>query len=328
MRIAVTGSIAEDLLLTFPGKFADMILADQLERLSLSFLADGMQRRRGGVGGNIAYGMGQLGANPILVGAVGDDFLAEYKPWLERNGVDCDSVYVSPDKGMARFLCTTDAAQSQIATFYSGAMEDCKEIDLGPIAEVHGGLDLVVVSPNGPEGMLRHTRDAHAMGIDVVADPSQQLARMHGPEIRPLIEGAKYLICNDYERSLITKKTGWSDEELRAQVEVLVTTHGAKGASIEQPGQDELTVLAVAPQDDVELEPTGAGDAFRAGFLSGLAAGLPLESSAQLGCATATLALETVGPQEYVASPAALRPRLATAYGDESAEAIIDALDF
>lgn len=326
MRIAVTGSIAEDLLLTFPGKFADLILADQLERLSLSFLADGMQRHRGGVAGNISYGMGQLKANPILVGAVGDDFLAEYEPWLVRNGVNCESVYVSPDKGMARFLCTTDAAQSQIATFYSGAMDDAAEIALAPIMETHGGLDAVVVSPNAPEAMLRHTREAHDLGIPVVADPSQQLARMHGPEIRPLVEGAKYLICNDYERSLITKKTGWSDDELRAQVEVLVTTHGAKGATVEQPGQDMLTVLAVEPQDDVTLEPTGAGDAFRAGFLSGLVAGLDLEASTQLGCGVATLALETVGPQEYVASPAALRPRLADAYGAEVATTILDAL--
>ncbi len=326
MRIAVSGSIAEDFLLTFPGKFADMILVDQIERLSLSFLADDLTHHRGGVGANIAFGMGQLGAMPLLIGAVGEDFAAGYQPWLEEHDVDCAGVYVSEDKATARFLCTTDAAQSQIATFYAGAMADSHLIDLAAVVADAGPVDLVVVSPAGPEGMLRHTAQAHELGIDVLADPSQQLARMEGPEIRPLIEGARYLVCNDYERGLITAKTGWTDEELRGKVQVLVTTHGAKGATVEHDGGTDLTVAAVEPDPEATLEPTGAGDAFRSGFLSGLTAELDLERSTQLGCAVATMALETSGPQGYRITADALALRLAGAYGDEVAAEITGAL--
>lgn len=325
MRIAVTGSIAEDFLLTFPGRFADMIIAEQIERLSLSFLADEMDHRRGGIGANIAYGMGQLGASPLLVGAAGADFTTGYRPWLESHGVDCRSVLIS-DKGTARFLCTTDAVQSQIATFYAGAMEDCKEIALDDVIATHGALDAVLVSPNGPEGMLRHTREAHALGIDVIADPSQQLARMEGPEIRLLIEGAAYLVCNDYEHALILRKTGWDDKELRAQVGTIVTTHGAKGAEVLPGDAEPIAVTAVPPREGVDLEPTGAGDAFRAGFLSALALDLPLERAAQLGCTVATLALETVGPQEYRLDAAILRERMTDAYDAEVAGEVLAAL--
>lgn len=325
MRIAVSGSIAEDFLLTFPGRFADMILVDQIDRLSLSFLADDLTHHRGGVGANIAFGMGQLGASPLLVGAVGPDFADGYRGWLEDHDVDCAGVYVS-EKATARFICTTDEAQSQIATFYAGAMADSHLIELPAVLGGSGPVDLVVVSPAGPEGMLQHTRQAHELGIDVLADPSQQLARMDGSDIRPLIEGARYLVCNDYERGLILSKTGWSDAELRAQVGVLVTTHGADGASIHREGEDDIDVPAVSPADDVVLEPTGAGDAFRAGFLSGLAADLELVPSTRLGCAIATLALETGGPQGYRVTPADLDRRLSGAYGDEAAAHIMAGL--
>ncbi|WP_370324617.1 carbohydrate kinase family protein [Euzebya sp.] len=325
MRIAVSGSIADDYLLTFPGRFADMILPEQLERLSLSFLADDLTHHRGGIGANISYGMGQLGVRPLLVGAVGEDFDTGYRQWLERHGVDCSGVHIS-EKATARFLCTTDAAQSQIATFYAGAMSDSHEISLADVASRNGGIDLVMVSPAGPEGMLRHTREAHELGIDLFADPSQQLARMGGEEIRELVEGAAYMVCNDYERGLIASKTGWTDEELADRVGVLVTTHGAKGATIERSGEPTSSLPAVAPADGVALEPTGAGDAYRAGFLSGMAVGLDLDRCGQLGCAVATMALETSGPQGYAVAPEGLRDRLAVTYGPDDAEAVVSAL--
>lgn len=326
MRIAVSGSIAEDFLLTFPGRFADMIIAEQIDRLSLSFLADDLTHHRGGVGANIAYGMGQLGADPLLIGAVGADFEQGYRQWLLQHDVDCDGVYVS-DKSTARFLCTTDAVQSQIATFYAGAMGDSHLIELPPIIAAAGGrIELVVVSPAGPEGMLRHTREAHELGIGVVADPSQQLARLEGPAIRELVTGAAYLICNDYERTLITNKTGWSERELLDTVGVLVTTHGAKGVTIEQPGMTGVVVSAVTPNPAAALEPTGAGDAFRSGFLAGLCAGLALERSAMLGCAVATAALESSGPQGYHLKPADLEQSLASAYGSDASDRIMAAL--
>lgn len=325
MRIAVSGSIADDYLLTFPGRFAEMIIADQIDRLSLSFLADELTHHRGGIGANITYGMGVLGARPLLIGSVGRDFDDGYRAWLEASGVDCSGVYIS-DKGTARFMCTTDSVQSQIATFYAGAMGDSHLIVLPAVVEAAGGVDLLVVSPANPEGMVRHTAEAHEMGIPVMADPSQQLARLEGEDVRTLVEGAAYLVCNDYERTLITNKTGWTQSQLLARVGVLVTTHGAKGVSIEQAGRTGAVVTAVPPTEGVAIEPTGAGDAFRAGFLAGLHVGLAHERAAMLGCAIATTALETAGPQDYVVKPTDLEVRLASTYGHDAGDRIMAAL--
>lgn len=241
MRIAVTGSIATDHLMTFPGRFGDQLIAEQLDRVSLSFLVDELQIRRGGCAANIAFGMGCLGLTPVLVGAVGTDF-ADYRSWLERHGVDCESVHVSELHHTARFLCTTDEDHNQIASFYTGAMAEAREIELGPIADRLGGLDLVLISPNDPAAMLRHTDEARQRGIPFAADPSQQLARMPGEEIRQLVEGAAYLFSNDYELGLIEQKTGWSGEEILDRVGVRVTTLGPKGARIDRKGEPSLHI--------------------------------------------------------------------------------------
>lgn len=322
MRIACTGSIATDYLMTFPGRFHEQLVAEQLERLSLSFLVDSLVVRRGGVAANIAFGMGQLGHHPILVGAVGQDFPPDYEQWLREHNVDIASIHVSAERYTCRFLCTNDLAESQIASFYPGAMEEARDIALAPVAERVGGLDLVVVSPNDPVAMERHTREAIDLGIGVLADPSQQLARLDGEDIRPLIDGATYLVGNDYERALIERKTGWSSDELLERVAVCVTTHGPKGCHIERAGEERIQVDAVAVRGDVDLEPTGAGDAFRAGFLSGLSWGMSLERCAQVGALLGAMALESVGPQEYVVERSAARERLARAYGDEVADDI------
>jgi adenosine kinase len=221
-----------------------------------------------------------------------------------------------------RFLCTNDQAESQIASFYPGAMEEAREIRLAPIAERVGGLDLVVVSPNDPAAMDNHTREALELGVDVLADPSQQIARLDGSDLAPLIDGATYLIANDYERSLIERKTGWTGDELLGRVDVCVTTHGPTGGHIERAGSDRIEVSAVTVREDVDLEPTGAGDGFRAGFLSGLAWGLRLERCAQVGSLLGVLALESVGPQEYTVDPGVAHDRLAAAYGTDAADEI------
>lgn len=319
MRIAVTGSIATDYLMTFPGRFAELIDADQLERLSLSFLVDELEVRRGGVAANICFGMAQLGLRPALVGAAGHDFADDYEAWLQRHGVDTASVHFSEERHTARFLCTTDRDEAQLASFYAGAMAEARDIELAPVEARLGGLDLVVVSPNDPEAMLRHTEEARARKIAVVADPSQQLARLEGEQIRTLVEGAEYFIANDYERSLCEKKTGWSADEVLDRVRVRVTTRGAKGCVIEQSGEPPIEVPAVAPNDGVELEPTGVGDAFRAGFLTGRSWGLDLQRSAQTGAMLATRVLESVGTQEYRVDPPNFVARIATAYGHEAA---------
>jgi adenosine kinase len=316
MRIAVTGSIATDYLMTFDGRFADQVLPEQIHRLSLSFLASDLDRRRGGVAANIAYGMAQLGQRPILVGAVGSDW-TDYEAWLARHGVDTSAVHVSDLKHTARFFCTTDTEQCQIATFYPGAMSEAREIELRPIAERLGGLDLVVVSPNDPEAMRRHTDEARALGIPFVADPSQQLSSLDGPAIRALVDGAELLVTNDYEAALIENKTGWSPGEVLEHVGVRITTHGAKGCVIQRRGEADVEVPVVP--EERKADPTGVGDAFRAGFLSARAGGLGLERAAQVGTLLATYVLETVGTQEYAVSPEPFLARLAGTYGDEAA---------
>ncbi|WP_214413744.1 carbohydrate kinase family protein [Sphaerisporangium fuscum] len=319
MRIAVTGSIATDHLMTFPGSFGDQLIAEQLDRVSLSFLVDDLQIRRGGVAGNIAFGMGCLGLSPILVGAVGADF-GDYRSWLERHNVDCRSVHVSELRHTARFLCTTDEHHNQIASFYTGAMAEAREIELQPVADRVGGLDLVLISPNDPDAMLRHTDECRTRGIPFAADPSQQLARMDGGQIRQLIDGAAYLFTNDYEKALVEQKTGWSDEEVLARVGVRVTTLGPKGARIDRDGEPSLHV---PPTPELgKVDPTGVGDAFRAGFLSGLMWGLSLERCGQIGNLIATHVLEHVGGQEYQLGRSGFLSRFSAAYGADAAAEI------
>ena len=226
MRIAVTGSIATDHLMTFPGRFADQLVADQLHTVSLSFLVDNLDVRRGGVGANICFGMGQLGTEPILVGAAGSDF-DEYRAWLDRHGVDTGSVRISEVLHTARFVCTTDADHNQIGSFYTGAMSEARLIELKAVADRVGGLDLVSIGADDPEAMLRHTEECRSRGIPFAADFSQQIARMDGDEIRILLDGATYLFSNEYEKGLIESKTGWTDEEILAKVGHRVTTLGA-----------------------------------------------------------------------------------------------------
>jgi adenosine kinase len=319
VRIAVTGSIATDHLMFFPGRFSDQLMPDQLHRVSLSFLVDRLELRRGGVAANICFGMATLGLRPVLVGAVGVDF-DDYRAWLERNGVDTSSVYVSALYHTARFLCTTDVDQNQVASFYAGAMAEARNIDLHPIAQRLGGLDLVVVSPNDPEAMVRHTDECRARGFRFVADPSQQLARMDGAEIRQLIDGADLLFTNDYEKALVESKTGWTDAEVLSRVGVRVTTLGADGAVVERSREQPIKVGAVP--EKARLDPTGVGDAFRSGFLAGLAWSVSLERCAQIGSLLATYALETVGTQEYQVKPVEFHERFAGEFGEAAASEI------
>src|SRR5499427_2147746 len=219
----------------FPGKFGEQLLAEHLDRVSLSFLVDDLVVRRGGVAPNIAFGMAKLGEAPVLIGAAGRDF-GDYRAWLERNGVDCASVYISTEHHTARFVCTTDEDMCQIASFYAGAMSEARNIELAPVADRLGGLDLVMISPNDPLGMVRHTQECRDAGYPFVADPSQQMARMTGEEIRTLIDGAAYLITNEYEKELLESKTGLDDDEVLDQIGVYITTFGKKGVRITSLG--------------------------------------------------------------------------------------------
>ncbi|MEV1008994.1 carbohydrate kinase family protein [Streptomyces sp. NPDC049881] len=316
MRIAVSGSIAHDHLMTFPGRFVDQLVGDQLHTVSLSFLVDSLDVRRGGVGANICYGMGQLGAAPILVGAAGQDF-DEYRAWLDRHGVDTGSVRISELLHTARFVCTTDADHNQIGSFYTGAMSEARLIELQTVADRTGPLDLVHIGADDPEAMLRHSEECRTRGIPFAADFSQQLARMEGEEIRSLTEGAAYLFHNEYEKALIETKTGWSADDVLARVGTRVTTLGARGVRIERAGQPPIEVGCA--EERVKADPTGVGDGFRAGFLAGLVWGVSLERAAQVGCMVATLVIETVGTQEYTLARDAFMERFTKAYGDDAA---------
>ena len=209
MKIGVAGSVGLDHLMTFPGKFTDSLVAGSLEKVSLSFLVDGLDVRRGGCAANIAFGLGVLGLNPILIAAVGKDF-ADYDAWLTRHGVDTSHALVSTEQHTAHFTVTTDTELNQIASFFPGAMSEARNIELKPIIDKVGKLDILVVSPDDPEAMLRHTEVAIAMGIAVAADPSQQMARMNGEEIKKLIDGATYLFMNEYELALAIQNIGLS----------------------------------------------------------------------------------------------------------------------
>ncbi|MEU6701598.1 MULTISPECIES: carbohydrate kinase family protein [Pseudonocardia] len=301
----------------FPGKFSEQILAEQLDRISVSFLVDDLTVRRGGVAGNIAFALGVLGQSPVLIGAVGADF-AEYRKVLEDLGVDTSGVSTHDDVHTARFVCTTDDDMRQIASFYTGAMAKSKEIELAPIAERVGGFDLVLIGASDPEAMVRHTDECRDRGYPFLADPSQQLARMEGPEVRRLVEGATYLVTNDYEFELLMKKTGWTAEDVGAKVGTRITTFGEKGAVIVESGGTETWIDVVPPTEQVD--PTGVGDAWRAGFLTAVAGGLPLERSAQLGALIATYVLESDGPQEWTWDRDAALTRLRDTFGDLAAD--------
>ncbi|SEG93525.1 adenosine kinase [Actinacidiphila yanglinensis] len=319
MRIAVAGSIATDHLMQFPGRFTDLLLGDSLAHVSLSFLVDRLEVRRGGVAANICLGLARLGLRPVLVGAVGADF-AEYDRMLREEGVDTSAVRVSESLHTARFLCTTDTAQNQIASFYAGAMAEARYVDLAEVRRAAGGLDLVLVGADDPQAMVRHTAAAHALGVPVAADPSQQLARLDTEQARLLVDGARWLFTNAYEAALLQERTGWSEEEVLRRVGTWIVTRGADGVRLHGAGGPVLDVPAVPSQ--APADPTGVGDAFRAGFLAGVARELPRERAAQLGCALATLALESVGPQDYKPVPAALCALIESAYGRAAAGAI------
>ena len=319
MTIVVTGSIATDHLMKFPGKFSEQLLADHLQKVSLSFLVDDLVLHRGGVAGNMAFAIGVLGGDVALVGAAGKDF-DEYRTWLDEHGVDCSNVLISESAYTARFVCTTDEDMAQIASFYPGAMSESRNIKLADVVKKAGEIDLVIVGANDPEVMFLHTEECRALGLAFAADPSQQLARLSGEEIRKLIDGATYLFTNDYEWDLLLQKSGWSEAEVMNQIGLRVTTLGPKGVDL--VSSDGTFVHVDVVPETHQADPTGIGDAFRAGFLTGRAAGLSLERSAQLASLVAVLVLEAPGPQEWTWDREAAIARLSDAYGPEAGQEI------
>ncbi len=307
MRIIVTGSIAYDYLMSFPGSFSEHLLPDHLHRVSLSFLVDTMDKRRGGCAPNIAYTLALLGERPRLMGTAGQDF-DEYRQWLEAAGVDTSLVKQVAGKFTASFFCSTDRDGNQIASFYTGAMAHASEL---AFAEA-GPCDLTIISPNDPTAMVEYARECRALGIKYIYDPSQQVARMGGDDITSGVVGAHIVICNDYEFEIIREKTGMDRAAMLEHAEAVVVTRGEKGAAIELRGRT-IDVPAVPPQ--AVVDPTGVGDAFRGGFMKGLALGADYEVCGRMGSVAATYALEHIGGSSHTYTREEFQARYAQHFG-------------
>ncbi len=307
MNVIVTGSIAYDYLMSFPGSFSEHLLPDHLQRVSLSFLVDTMDKRRGGCAPNIAYTLALLGERPRLMGTAGQDF-DDYRRWLDEAGVDTSLVRQVPGKFTASFFCSTDTAGNQIASFYTGAMAHAAELsfrDAGP-------CDLAIISPNDPGAMVSYALECPALGIPYIYDPGQQVARMDGDQLRIGVVGARIVICNDYEFEILREKTGLDTGDMLATAEAVIVTLGERGARITLRDR-VIDVAAVAPRQFVD--PTGVGDAFRGGLLKGLAAGAPFETCGRLGSVAATFALEHMGGSSHAYSWTDFAARYEEAFG-------------
>ena len=297
MNILVTGSIAYDYLMRFPGHFKEHFIADALSNISLSFLVDDMTKHWGGVAANIAFTMAKFGLKPKLMGTAGRDF-GDYRQWLEGNGVDCSTVVQLDDVFTASFFANTDEDNNQLAFFYSGAMLLARDY---AIADVQTEIpDLVIVSPNDPDAMINLTDECRERQIPFIYDPSQQVPRLNGDELKRGMRGAHLMVVNTYEATVICDKTGLSLDDLRDEIDILIITASERGSTI-YADDDEIQVEAFAPRQI--LDPTGAGDAYRAGLIAGMARDLPLRTSAQVGALCATYALECVGTQNHDFTP-------------------------
>ena len=293
MDLLLTGSVAYDYLMTFPGLFKEQILPERLESISLSFLVDSMTRQRGGVAPNIAYTMALLGERPRVMATVGEDF-EEYRAWLEAKGVDAALMKVVHGVFTASFFATTDKVNAQIASFYPGAMGYASSQSL---EELPTKPELVVVSPNEPGAMTKFAEEARELGIPFLYDPSQQVLRFEGDDLARDMEGAHFLFCNDYEFGLISKKTGRSLDQILDHVKVLVITRGKDGADLYIGG--DAVHVPTAPERKI-VDPTGVGDAFRGGFLAGYSHGFDWKLCGEIGSLAAVYCLEQNGPQSHV----------------------------
>jgi len=311
MNIVVTGSIAYDYLMTFPGRFAEHILPDQIHRLSVSFLVDEMRKQRGGCAANIAYNLALLGERPRLMGTVGQDFSA-YRAWLDGWGVDTTLVRTEADLFTASFFVSTDQDGNQIANFYTGAMARARNLSLRAVDGER--IDLVVISPNDPEAMVKYAAECQELRIPYLYDPSQQIVRLTGDELMMGLRGSSILVVNQYEFRLLQEKTNLAARQIReAPQQACVVTRGGEGSQIWAHGK-AYDIPPVVPRcvDD----PTGVGDAYRAGLIKGLALNLAWDMAGRLGSIAASYALEQSGPQNHNYSVADFLQRLETHFGD------------
>ncbi len=310
MSIVVTGSVAFDYLMTFPGRFREQILPEHLDKLSVSFLVDSKQSFRGGCGPNIAYSLALLGNRPKLLAAAGRDF-KEYRDWLEDQGVDTSLMGVFEDEFTATFTVLTDLDHNQIASFHTGAMARAKELSLHDLDRAQ--IDLVIISPNDPQAMRQYAAECRELDIPFVYDPSQQLARMDGTELLESLQGARVLTVNEYEFEMVKAKSGLSEAEILDRVDTVIVTLGADGShALRRDG--DIKVGAATPVE--VLEPTGVGDAFRAGLMTGMVRGYSWEVSCKLGSLAAVYVIEQNGTMSHRYSLPEFAARYRENFGD------------
>lgn len=316
MNIVVTGSIAFDYLMNFPGRFTDSLVADKLEKVSLSFLVDSLKRQRGGTAPNIAYTLALLGGHPRIMATAGQDF-GDYRDWLDGQGIDTSAIVEIPDDYCASFFVNTDEAHNQIASFYTGAMAHAGSLTF---REYAADAELAIITPNDPGAMRSYVVECKELGIPYIYDPSQQTIRLSGEELREGIDGATLLTVNEYEFSLICEKTGLTEAQILDRVGGAVITLGASGSRLLVDGT-EIFIPIATPKRIVE--PTGAGDAYRAGLMRGMQLGLPWAISGRMGALAASYVLEQYGPQNHAYTREEFVTRYRESFGDEGA---LDAL--
>lgn len=313
MSIVITGSVAYDYLMTFPGFFRQNIIPEKLDKISLSFLVDNMTKQRGGCAPNIAYSMALLGESPKVLATVGIDF-GEYRAWMESMGIDATYIREIPEKYTASFFVNTDLENNQIASFYSGAMADAAQLSIADISKSE--VDYVVISPNAPDAMKKYAEECIQLGIPYLFDPSQQVARNPHDDLREGVEGAHALFCNEYEFELLQKHTGLSADKIDQLVKLLVITRGENGAMIKADGREYQVPIVPAVR---VADPTGVGDAFRGGFLRGFRLGFDLQTCGQMGALSATYCLEQKGTTNHSYTPLEYINRYREHFDDDGA---------
>jgi adenosine kinase len=325
MSIVVTGSIAYDYIMSFPGRFREHILPERIESLSLSFLVDSMHKRRGGCAPNIAYSLALLGECPRVMGTVGQDF-AEYRAWLEEQGIDTSAIKEIEEEFTASFFVSTDQENNQIASFYTGAMAQAHTLSFKD--QDYSTIDIAIISPNDPQAMVQYPRECQELGIPYVYDPSQQIVRLSGEELREGVRGANMLILNEYEYEMFQKKAGLSEAEILTLTKTIIVTKGERGSTIITlnceledltglPDARRLRVIdipAVLPR--CVSDPTGVGDAYRAGVIKGLVRGYSWGTIGRLASLASTYVIETHGPQSHRYTPSEFVARYREHFGD------------
>ena len=308
MSIVVTGSIAYDYIMSFPGYFKEHILPERIESLSVSFLVDSMHKRRGGCAPNIAYSLALLRERPRVMGTVGQDF-AEYQAWLEEQGIDTSTIKEIEGEFTASYFVSTDRENNQIASFYTGAMAQAHTLSFKN--QDYSAIDMAIISPNDPQAMVQYARECQELGIPYIYDPSQQIVRLSGEELREGVRRARMLILNDYEYELFRRKTGLSEAEILTLTKTIVVTKGKRGSTVitlecepeELTGLPDASCLKVIDVPAVPprrvSDPTGVGDAYRAGVIKGLVRGYTWETIGRLASLASTYVIESHGPQSH-----------------------------